>query len=537
MFTQLFSIRLKAAEKALREGRWDEAYRLAIAPDLKEHKRAKAVLGELAAPFLERARVHFRADRFGEALADLERAAAGGNLAEQVAELRAHVMTVANEVQRAATARRGEVDAARRRIERGSLEAGKRILDQAAGQPAVEDLRLDAARRATEVDDLLRQASSALDAGQWPRAVERLQRARSLDAHHDNVIRLETRLCEAVLGNAREAMKAGRVRCAAEELKSLRSLGDGLAAKRELIDALNAFRESHRALAAHQYADAKRHALTLARLEPDAGWVQEVVRQLESLEDLFTGLVAGPLGDAMNVSPPAKVPAVPRVPAVAAIRNFEETVALPYGSQVGTARMPNRLLLLVDGGGSYLLLRNERISIGRSACDDPADVPLLSDLSARHAHLQRVDDDFFLFSTRDAEVGGRMVRQHLMRDGDRVVLGPRAKFVFRMPSRRSASAVLDLSDTTRMPQDVRRVVLLAQHATLGNSAKAHVVCRAAGTDLVIFERDGGLWVRRRSNLGEVGDVAALALGQPVEIDGVGLTLEHWRPQPTNPPGV
>ncbi|MFQ5496053.1 MAG: hypothetical protein ACE5EX_11810, partial [Phycisphaerae bacterium] len=95
MLSRLLTVRLKAAENALRDGRIDEAYRLATAADIREHRRGAAVLAALAERFLERARNHYRADRFTEALIDLDRAETGGVLKEDIAELRDHVRTVA----------------------------------------------------------------------------------------------------------------------------------------------------------------------------------------------------------------------------------------------------------------------------------------------------------------------------------------------------------------------------------------------------------------------------------------------------------
>ena len=47
MLSRLLFVRLKAAENALRDGRLDEAYRLATASDIREHRRGAAVLAAL----------------------------------------------------------------------------------------------------------------------------------------------------------------------------------------------------------------------------------------------------------------------------------------------------------------------------------------------------------------------------------------------------------------------------------------------------------------------------------------------------------
>jgi hypothetical protein len=206
---------------------------------------------------------------------------------------------------------------------------------------------------------------------------------------------------------------------------------------------------------------------------------------------------------------------------------LDDTVAIPGRINVASAA-PERLLMLVDGGGSYLILRGGQASVGRAASEHPADVPIFSDVAERHANVARVDDDYFLFGVKEVEVGGNKTKHQLLRDGDRIVLGKKAKFTFRLPSRKSSSAVLEMSDTTKMPNDVRRVVLFHQHATVGNGPTAHILCRHAGTPLVVFERNGQLWIRQQSD-GHVDTGAKpLRLSEPVEIGGVSLVLEPWK---------
>lgn len=193
-----------------------------------------------------------------------------------------------------------------------------------------------------------------------------------------------------------------------------------------------------------------------------------------------------------------------------------------------TGTLPDRLLLLVDGGGSYLLLRSEHASLGRVVSDNPADVPVFSDVAERHANINRIDDDYFLFSAKEVEVGGRKTRHHLLRDGDRIVFGRKAKFTFRLPSRKSSTAVLDLSDTTKIPNDVRRVILFRHHATVGNGPNAHIRCQHAGTPLVLFERNGVLWLRQKSDGHVDTEAVRLPLGEPIEFAGISLVLEPWQ---------
>lgn len=540
MFSRLLFVRLKSAENALRDGRLDEAYRLATAPDIREHRRGAAVLAALTEKFIGRARNHFRADRFTEAEMDLDRAEAGQVMKEQVAELRGHIRTVAAEAQRRERSRRDRLDTAKRHIEGGSLVAGRKILEEASENDlAAQELRRKAEHRAEDVQRIVEQVEAFVAQGQLAAAAQRLRKAKAIDANDQLVTQVEAKLCDRVLANARAAIVEGRMARAADELRCLGEAGRNLPARREVNELLSLGAETIRCLQDHRYGDARRHALSLGRLLPEATWVKATAEQLRQMDDIRTALCSGPLGDRMEVEHrgPVRVPiGEPNATdAAGALRGlkaghrtagFDDTLALP-GRVDASGGMPEKLLLLVDGGGSYLIHRGGRATIGRAAASDPADVALFSDVAERHANVTRVEDDYFLFSDKEVEVGGAKTKHQLLRDGDRMVFGNRAKLTFRLPSRKSPSAVLDLSDTTKMPHDVRRVVLFNRHATVGAGPAAHIRCQQAGPPLVLFERNGALWIRQKSDGHVDTEALELRLGEPVEIAGASLVLQPW----------
>ncbi|MGD2110146.1 MAG: hypothetical protein PVI86_12250 [Phycisphaerae bacterium] len=534
MLSQLLFVRLRAAENALRDGRLDEAYRLAMAPDIREHRRGAAVLAKLTERFIERARNHFHEDRFTEALMDLDRAESGGVKKEEIAKLRENINTVATEQRRQEQSRRDRLKAAKRRIEGGSLVAGREILEQASKRDRdAQQMRREVDDRMADVKNIVAQAEKLISQGQLAAAAERVRKAKSVDAHNEMVTRVITRLCELVFDNTRQAVREGRLARATDELECLGKLGTDLPAYGELTDMLAIAQEATRALNAHAYADARRHAMSLARLLPKASWVEAAIEHLRQLEEVNAALFSGPLGERVAVGfrpNPDRVriagdprgqpnPSDPE-------RGLDDTVALPNRVRTHGPLM-DKLILLVDGGGSYLIVRSPNASVGRVASGHPADIPIFSDVAERHANLNRVDDDYFLFSAKAVEVAGHKTKHHLLRDGDRIVLGRKAKFTFRLPSRKSPTAVLDLSDTTKMPNDVRRIVLFHKHATIGAGPNAHIRCQHAGTPLVLFERNGALWMRQRNNGHVDTEPIELPLGEPVELGGVSLVLGPW----------
>lgn len=540
MLSKLLFVRLKSAENALRDGRLDEAYRLATAPDMREHRRGSAVLATLTDLFLERARNHFKADRFTEALMDLDRAAAGGVKQDEISDLRKNIQTVASEMQRRQHSRHDRLQNAQRKIEGGSIAAGQKILEKISQSDHVaRQLKNAAAHRIEDVQQTIKQAEQLMAQGQIAAAAERVRKAKSIDTHNADIVRVETRLCELVIENTRNAITEGRLSRACNELACLGELGKKLPSRREMNDILAIAKQAEAGMRTHDFAAARRHAMSLQRLLPKAKWINTVIDQLKQLEELHTVVRAGPLGDKidpsnlqsgrqnMNADQLNVNRSVETAQAKPQGTGLDDTVALPDRINIH-GELPNRLLLLVDGGGSYLLVRGGSVSIGRAASDNPADVPLYSDVSERHANINRVDEDYFLFSAKDVEVANRRTQHHLMRDGDRVVLGKKAKFTFRTPSRKSPSAVLDLSDTTKMPNDVRRVILFNQQAILGNGPTAHIRCRHAGPSLVVYERNDSLWIRSKNDGHVDTEPQQLRIGESVEIAGIRLAVEPWR---------
>ena len=82
--------------------------------------------------------------------------------------------------------------------------------------------------------------------------------------------------------------------------------------------------------------------------------------------------------------------------------------------------------------------------------------------------------------------------------------------------------------------DVRRVILFNRQALVGDGPHAHIRCRHAGQPLVLFERDGSLWVRAKSDGHNDTEPKPLPIGESVEIGGTSLVLEPWR---VRPPGM
>ena len=83
-----------------------------------------------------------------------------------------------------------------------------------------------------------------------------------------------------------------------------------------------------------------------------------------------------------------------------------------------SARPGRRFLLWADAIGGYLVCLDDEVTLGRAGPDGSADVPLLGDLSRRHASIPREGEHYTMRAVHATFVNGR---------ADRVVPAPRRR--------------------------------------------------------------------------------------------------------------
>ncbi|HOW18082.1 MAG TPA: hypothetical protein PLC79_03520 [Phycisphaerae bacterium] len=529
------SARLKAAEQAVEAGRLDEACALLAATDLREDPRAANLRERLAQGLLDRVRAHEEAGRYAEAMLDLDRAAAAGARPEQVAALRNWIRGVADHRQKDEREHRRQVEAARERIEAGSLTAGRDMLaDLDAADTQVQRLQREVEERERTAERLLAETQRLLQAGRFGPACRALERARAADPKAPALLDLEAQITRGVLEQIREAATVGRLDTAADLFGQLGDVGRSLPERSEWERALAEVAAAAEAVSRADWAAARRAVLRLRTRLADAAWLAQAAEQLTQIEELTTAILAGPLGMVPQPHaggrPGANTVLLPRADAARG-RPPSESGAIPEsGDFVAKTSPASKWQLLVDGAGSFLIVGQERVTIGRAGGDDAeADIALMADISAIHAEIGRIEDDYFLFARKTVRVNGRPVSQRLLEDGDRIELSRHAHLTFRLPSRRSASAVLELGGSQRLPGDVRRVVLFDRHATMGPGPGHHIMVPGAYGGVALFERAGRLYVRPTSGRGAeqtTDESVLLRNASPVEVAGMRMVIKE-----------
>ena len=521
------NVRLKAVERALKDGALDVAYERATSPDLANDKRARRVLDQLVKPLLARARVHGQAGRYAEALADLDRLAAVNRGEPERSALR---LRFAAEQRKLATERdAGEqaYDNAAEQINAGRLESGRVALERVENHHRRAKLENQLDARVQRSDQLLDQAAAALKGNDpasalrhWRDACERHGRTQEADTFAD-------KLAPAVATVLRSAFETGRL----EQFLSLWNQSTALRDTHATIyqgyeRLVELTRDAVALVAEHDYARLRKAMLRMRGADVKARWIDEVLKAVDQVQDAEDLLTASPLG----IMAPLSTRAASGPSAIrAGGHSLEATIAeAAHGARAGSAKP---LLLLIDGSCSALVLRQNLVRLGRAGGSAPIDVPIPGDIQSHHADIINYGDDFFVMPRGPVRINHAPIRSALLRDGDRLRLGDKTKLEFLKPSAKSDTAVLKVSDRQRLPMDVSYVVLLRDTCLIGPQPSCHLRTREGESRIVLFVRDGELYARATGADGRPsGPAIALPLGVTQRIGDQSITITEYAAQ-------
>src|SRR5690606_16413570 len=69
----------------------------------------------------------------------------------------------------------------------------------------------------------------------------------------------------------------------------------------------------------------------------------------------------------------------------------------------------SRFLLWIDSVGGYLVCRGDEVTLGQAVPESGVEVPILADISRRHATIRRDGEGYLLVAHGPARVDGRPV--------------------------------------------------------------------------------------------------------------------------------
>lgn len=476
---QPWRLKLRIADEAFRAGRLEEAGQLLRESDLCEYLPAKRLLAKVAHRMVERAGQRVNGGQSLAGWRDLESARSMGATPEAVSSLRQKFIA--------------------RRMAEAETYLG-------AGEPAAAVSRLDELVRhggaGREVRALKEAASKFLAAqklcrrGQFAEAEENLAAAAALAPNVES------------LDNAFKAcsVKAAESRRLTQRLHEALSAGDWTRALAE-AEALLELCPEHEAA-----QDARRRAwAAVGMARGDERRLPRPVVLARHKVDVMNG---------NNHLHPAE-------------RSGDQPAdKSPVGTQhADRLSAGSRFLLWVDGVGGYLVCEDDQVILGQPVPGSQVDVPILGDISRRHARIRRDGEGYVLDPLRPVRLDGRPVSAAaLLADGNVIELGHNVRVRFRRPHPLSATARLEFVSHHRTQPSADAVLLMAESCVLGPAGHSHIECPDWSHELVIFRQGGELFCRGPSRFcidgAAVADRGRLTRSSQVTGEDFSLSIER-----------
>lgn len=172
----------------------------------------------------------------------------------------------------------------------------------------------------------------------------------------------------------------------------------------------------------------------------------------------------------------------------------------PMHQQSNNAERGKRMVAWIDGVGGYLICTGDELVLGQPA-GGGADIPILADLSRRHATIRREGEAYVLTPIHSVRVDGvELAGPQVLKDNALVELGGTVRVRFRKPHALSGTGVLTLESNHKTEPAVDGIVLMSESCVLGSKSQSHILCRDWTDDLVLFRRGEDLQFRSASGV-------------------------------------
>ncbi len=448
-------LKIREAQVALKEGRWDEASALLGQESVRDFLPARRLSHKVASHLVERAQQRMEQGESSAGWRDLQQASRLGGCDDRVTALRdAHT-------------RRG-LERVKQLISCGETKlAGQQIA-------RLEQRRLggDERRVWKLIVQQISQAKLLSHQGAMSEAAKRLRRAERLLPDPNDPIAADLSARQANL-----EQQAGKVRTLSVQL--------------------------HENVASEAWSEVLQTAEALLELAPEhkaankarrRAWKAVGLGEAQAFRDReLTG--SRRLGKQATTSTrvwtsSAKVDTV-------SLRNRQEK-----------KMSGKRIVAWIDEVGGFLICLGEEVMLGQPSTSG-ADIPFLADLSRQHATIRREGESYVLTPIHRVSINGKtLVGPTVLNDGVQIELEGSVRLKFRRPHALSATAVLTIESHHKTDPAVDGIVLMSESCILGPQAQSHIYCRKWANDLVLFRRGDDLQFRTAGSVEIDGEPAS-----------------------------
>ena len=190
----------------------------------------------------------------------------------------------------------------------------------------------------------------------------------------------------------------------------------------------------------------------------------------------------------------------------------------------------NRFVLWVDAVGGYLVCLNDVITLGQAVQGSQVDIPLVADVSRKHAKIRRINDQYILEPISPVWIQGvETTNVTPLNHGDHIQLGS-VQLLYTKPHPLSATARLDFTNRHGTNPRTDGILLMGDSLIVGNRQHDHVVNPYDDHQIVLYRCPEGLRCRSDQPLQideqEETNEGTVYLGSRIKSELISLGLEE-----------
>jgi hypothetical protein len=195
-----------------------------------------------------------------------------------------------------------------------------------------------------------------------------------------------------------------------------------------------------------------------------------------------------------------------------------------------STQQTDKFILWIDAVGGFWVCMGDSVILGQPLPCKTADVPILADISSRHARIGRDGEGYTLEALREVRLDGKPLRDvGVLGDGSRIQLGEAVRMTFRRPHPLSSTARLEFESHHRTSPFTDAVLLMSELCVLGPKSHSHVLCPDWTNEVILYRQKGQLFCQAAGGL-EIDGVyreqrGPLTLRSSVKGAGFSLSLE------------
>lgn len=525
-------LRLKQAETAIADNRLDEAFEIVQSENIRQHRRGQKLIGRLARAFARRGQENLETERIQLALLDCNKAEklAGNTL--EVAKLRSAICAEMEQRRLRDHHRSFKVVQARQHIQDGWLSAGEQILDGTDDQDSQAGIvRQQAEVARLQIGQAVNKVEQALTRNDLESAIEIALKAGIAGNQNHEIVELISKLRTMAVKKIRENLDEGRMNLAHSFWQKVSPIANGCGEISELGRALAQCRQAAEYIAAGQPREAVPLLCKVKLVCPSAKWLTTLTDQTRQAADLLDELATSPIGLDITDDEDLRTEGQ-RTDGISNISNGQPRAIGYESSDVCEGSLPSKFVLQMDGIGSFIVLRDKRITVGPVSSSAQPTVGLMADPNLPVATIERADDDYFIRSASPVRVNDATTTNKLLVNGDRIGLSPRCSMRFTIPNPASTTAILTLSTARLGRADVRQIILMDRDILIGSNAGSHIHAESLEETIALFVKNGRLLCKAKQNIlvdeKPVSATSGLPIEKPIRIGRISMVLSELK---------